>query len=233
MNAPAHTGRVLVTSGPTHAWIDRIRYIANTSSGALGARIVDTLLEHGVPVTHLYGPCSEMPRLAGHELLQPLSVATVDDLVEAVGVVASHGDVRAIVHAMAVLDYVPEERFAGKIPSGAEHLDLKLVRTPKVAAIMRELMPDAVMIGFKLEAEIADNELIERAAGIMERYHLDMVVANDLDRVGPDLHEALLVLPDRSVYTRAHTKLEIADAVSAFIIGRLNSGSGHGDTGNI
>jgi phosphopantothenoylcysteine synthetase/decarboxylase len=214
----SHACRVLVTSGPTRAWIDKVRYIANTSSGMLGARIVDALLKLEVPVIHLYGAESQQPRSSGHILLQSIPVTTMEDLIESVRHVASRGDVIGIIHAMAVLDYVPEKQFGGKTPSDADHWDLRLVKTPKVAGIMRELMPDAIMVGFKLEAGVADNELIGRAARILDRYHLDLVVANDIDKVGQDLHEALLVLPDRSVLTRAHTKNEIAEAVAGFMV---------------
>ena len=227
--APHYTGRILVTSGPTRAWLDRVRYISNTSSGMLGARIVDALLNKGVPVTHLYGSGSEQPRLVGHTLLKSLSITTVDDLIEAIGHAALCGDVGGIIHAMAVLDYVPEGRLNGKVPSGAEHWDVHLVKTPKVASIMRDLMPHAVMVGFKLEAGIADSELIGRAARIMDRYRLDLVVANDIDRVGPDMHEALLVLPDHTIFAHAHTKSEIAEAVADFMIGRLNAAGSDAD----
>ena len=42
--------------------------------------------------------------------------------------------------------------------------------------------------------------LVRRAGSLLRRYGLDMVVANDLDRVGSDRHEALFIGPGEKVY---------------------------------
>ena len=74
--------RVLVTSGPTRAYFDRVRYIANTSSGALGARIVEAFVRRGIPVFHIYGAGSSAPSAGNSALLKSVEVVTVDDLIQ-------------------------------------------------------------------------------------------------------------------------------------------------------
>ena len=236
---------MLVTSGPTRAYIDHVRYIANASTGALGARIVEALTARNIPVVHLYGAGSEKPSVGAiHELpllIESIPVTTVDDLIRAVEKAAQRGDIAAVIHAMAVLDYVPEAMIEGKMPSGEDHWDIRLVRTPKVIGLLRELMPDSCIVGFKLESGISDRELVARAAALMDKYRLDLVVANRVESIDSPLnppkgdfsttlspppggsggfHEALFVGPGGQVLARFSTKRDIAASIADFIIER-------------
>ncbi len=185
MTTDKPSSRILVTSGPTRAWIDRVRYIANASTGALGASIVQSLADRGFRVLHIAGRGAELPVLAAGGMVDTRIVETVGDLVSAVRDAAASGDIRAIVHAMAVLDYEPERMLDEKRPSDTDSWEIRLVRTPKVTSIMRELMPDARFIGFKLETGVSGDELVRRALVSLTTHGLDLVVANDLDTVGP------------------------------------------------
>lgn len=213
------SGTVLVTSGPTRAYLDRVRYIANSSTGALGARIVEALAARGIPVRHIFGEGAELPAISASPLFEPVPIVTIDDLVREITAAAASGRVRAIVHAMAVLDYTPEHPLGEKRKSGTDVWDVRLVRTPKMTALMRKLMPDACTIGFKLEAGITEPELIRRATASLTTYRLDLVVANDLDHVETNAHEALLIGPG-GVLSRAFSKKEIAGKIADFIEAR-------------
>jgi phosphopantothenoylcysteine synthetase/decarboxylase len=217
MNSALPSRCVLVTSGPTRAWLDRVRYIANASTGALGARIVEALVARGMPVKHLFGPGSELPRVGNPALLESVEISTIDDLVAEIKKAAAEKRVSAVVHAMAVLDYVPEKRIDEKRASDTGAWEVRLVRTPKVISLIRELFPAACVVGFKLEAGVTEEELIRRAVASLRKHRLDLVVANDLDRVGPESHEALFIGPEGGVPGRAGTKGEIAERIAGFI----------------
>lgn len=217
------SGRVLVTSGPTRAWFDKVRYIANTSSGALGARIVEALTGAGYTVTHLFGTGSMQSSAADSGLLESIETATVEDVITAALRIIARGDVTAIVHAMAVLDYAPEARLDEKKKSGDDVWDVRLVRTPKVIALMREAAPGAFFVGFKLESGIAEAELVARAKALLDRHRLDAVVANDLVRIDAVRHEALIVGPDGDILARPLSKESIADEIVRLIRGNTPS----------
>ena len=204
------SGRVLVTSGPTRAWFDKVRHIANTSSGALGARIVEALTVAGYTTTHLFGAGSVQPLSAVPGLFESIETSTVEDVITAARGILARGDVKAIVHAMAVLDYAPEARLGEKKKSGDDIWDVRLVRTPKIIALMREAAPEAFFVGFKLESGVAEAELVARAKILLDRHRLDAVVANDLDRIGDGRHEALIVGPGGDILARPQTKESIA-----------------------
>ncbi len=218
-------GRVLVTSGPTRAWLDRIRYIANTSTGALGAGIVDNLLDAGIDVVHVIGPGAERPAGRGAGSYNPRPVETVDDLIGAVRDICA-GGIAAVVHAMAVLDYVPAERCGQKRKSGGGDWTVRLVQTPKVSEIIRGLAPAAFFVGFKLEAGVDDGELERRAMRSLRAHGLDLVVANDLDRVSGDRHEAMIFDSGGTLVASAETKSELAAAVAGLVAQELTKRGG-------
>jgi len=215
--------RVLITSGPTRAYFDSIRYIANTSSGALGSRIVEALISRNVPVLHIYGTGSETPAVADKHLhfYESIQVATVDDLVMAIKTSAAAGGIGSVVHAMAVLDYVPESTLHDKKASGEDFWDIRLVKTPKVIDLIRELIPDAFTVGFKLESGISDDELIRRAGNLLERCNLDIVVANCLENVSDTHHKAFFVGVGKRILASASSKNDIAEKLADYITERL------------
>ena len=210
-------GRVLVTSGPTRAYFDRIRYIANTSSGALGKIIVETLAAEGFDVVHIYGAGSMHCDEKFADRVEAIEIETVDDLIDAVHKFCKSEEIQAVVHAMAVLDYQPETRLTEKKKSGGDNWSLNLVKTPKVTPIIRELVPDARFIGFKLESNVSEDELINRAYQSLQSYGLDAVLANDLDKVTAESHEAVIIGKDGGIMGRAGTKAEIANLVRDII----------------
>jgi len=210
--------RVLVTSGPTRGYIDRIRYVANSSSGKLGSRIIEALVSQGIPVIHLHGCGSEYPNVNDNLLLETIEVETVNDLINSVKRVSLRGDICAVVHAMAVLDYVPESTLKDKKPSGDTFWDIRLKRTQKVISIIRELMPDAYTVGFKLETDVTEEELVKRACVLLTKNNLDLVVANDLERVSGDYHKAVIVGPENTIVARTDTKEKIAELITEFIL---------------
>jgi phosphopantothenoylcysteine synthetase/decarboxylase len=217
-------GAVLVTSGPTRAYIDKIRYIANTSSGALGAAIVDTLLDEGYRVIHLHGMGSAVSSHdAGHPLLDMHEIITVADLQRILESIASSdaADITAVVHAMAVLDYVPDEALGEKKASGDDEWLLRLIKTPKVIGTISGLFPHAFRIGFKLETGMSHDELAARALNLICRNSLHLVVANLLEEVKPGgntaSHKALIVDSRGVVTARPETKHEIALELAALI----------------
>ncbi|MBN1290775.1 MAG: hypothetical protein JXB48_02970 [Candidatus Latescibacteria bacterium] len=215
--------RVLLTSGPTRAYIDSIRYIANTSSGALGARIAEALVKSNIPVLHIYGIGSEKLSINDKLLYESVQVTTVSDLVKTIGITAERGDIRAVVHAMAVLDYVPEKTLEEKKQSGDDFWDIRLVKTPKVIKIIRDKMPDAYTVGFKLEVGITDKELFRRAKALKERHALDLVIANRLEHVGSEFHEAFFIGEGTKILATATTKKDIAQKLTDLIAVRLLS----------
>jgi phosphopantothenoylcysteine synthetase/decarboxylase len=216
-----HDQHILVTSGPTRADIDAVRFISNRSSGRLGCHIVTEALERGARVTMVAGPESAVPA-EPHERLRVVPVVTVEDVMDAMErELTARGAPGAVVHAMAVLDYVPARRESGKTPSGRQEWTIPLVRTPKVIRHIRGWAPGVLLVQFKLEVDVTEEQLRETALASAARNRADLVVANDLVRIGRDRHPALLLDADGNTLARPGTKGEIAAALCEALAERL------------
>ena len=209
---------VLVTSGPTRAYFDSVRYIANKSSGALGVCIVEEFLYRGVPVIHIKGSGSIMTDVKGNRLYTSIKIETLNDLETALEKVKSERRVSAVVHAMAVLDYIPESIMEDKKSSDDDYWDIRLVKTPKYIGIMRELFPEAFFVGFKLESGLSEEQLKDKAIDLLRKNNIDVVVANDIRKVGAEHHEAIFVNADGSIFRRAKIKARIAEAIADIVV---------------
>ena len=221
MEAGLRDKHVLITSGPTRAALDAVRFIGNRSSGRLGCRIAREALRLGARVTLLAGPQSEEP--APEARLRLRRVETVADLLAALEEeLCGAAPPDAVVHAMAVLDYVPEAPRAGKTPSGAEEWCVRLVRTPKVVQSIRAWAPRALLVSFKLEVGIiAEEELRQAALASLRAHGADLVVANDMEQIRGEAHPALILAPDGAVCARPGTKDEIARELCRLLAERL------------
>lgn len=218
--------RVLITAGPLRAYLDAVRYISNVSTGTLGARIAEECLARGAIVTLLHGPGSHLPvpPPATEERFTLVEIDTMASLMEALREQLRGGKQQVCIHAMAVLDYVPEQTLPEKFSSESPTWTLKLVRSPKVIEQIRKISPATLLVGFKLEVGASTEGLIRQAKGLMDRAGAEIVVANDLSRIDEQHHPAIVC--DRKegrVSARAvDGKRQIARAVCDLIEVRLH-----------
>lgn len=193
-NPPWYGKRIGVTAGPTRAWIDPVRYLANASTGELGSLIAEGLAERGASVDLVHGPGSRLPTRAD---IRRHPVETVADLEGALERLASEPTPFDVwVHAMAVLDYIPSEASPGKISSNQEEWVLRLKPTPKVIGRFKVLFPSALLVGFKLETTEDVGELRREAETLSRRHGCDLVVANACPFHTPGVHTAHLLDPE-------------------------------------
>jgi phosphopantothenoylcysteine synthetase/decarboxylase len=201
--------RILITSGPTWAPIDAVRYIGNRSTGRLGCRIANEAVGRGAEVLLIAGPQSLVPEQ--REGLEIVGIETVEDLTSALqDALVADKPPDAVIHTMAVLDYVPEAEHGGKTPSGRDRWELTLVRSPKVIRKIRDWAPESFLVQFKLEAGLSEEELLEAALASLHANRADLVVANDLTQIRDEQHPALILNADGEMLARPSTKSEIA-----------------------
>ena len=101
--------QVLITSGPTGAPLDAVRFITNRSTGRLGVAIAREFLRRGSIVTFVHGKGSLVPRPRSRRKLIALrlvEVFTVDDLIDTMRREIKSSKYSVVIHSMAVLDYV-------------------------------------------------------------------------------------------------------------------------------
>jgi phosphopantothenoylcysteine synthetase/decarboxylase len=132
----------------------------------------------------------------------------------------------AVVHSMAVLDYVPATYVDEKTPSGQERWSIELVRAPKVIKIIKKLQPTTFLISFKLEVGKSQEELVAAAHRSLMSNQSDLVLANDLREIEQGCHVGYLVNQDGEVEAMAEGKEEIARLLLDAVAGRSRAQSG-------
>ncbi|OUO93053.1 bifunctional phosphopantothenoylcysteine decarboxylase/phosphopantothenate--cysteine ligase CoaBC [Cloacibacillus sp. An23] len=212
--------RVAVTAGPTHEYIDPVRFISNPSSGKMGYAIAEEAWRRGAEVTLITGP-SALRRPAGLEVVE---VVSAQDMYQACMKSAETADV--IVKAAAVGDYRAAERSEQKIKRGGKDtLTLELVQNPDIAAELgRRKRPGQLLIGFAAETQ----NVLENAQKKMSEKNLDMIVSNDVLAPGAGFAvdtNAITIMargaePLRFSGTKEESAAVILDSVSALAAGR-------------
>jgi len=188
--------RVLVTAGPTHEYIDSIRFIGNPSSGKMGIEIARVAMLRGAKVKLIYGPGTEVIPKS----VDTIKVVSHADMLTSVINELNKGRYDVFVSAAAISDFKPEKMFEGKISSEKnEKITLRLIRTPKIIEKAREADDSVIIVSFKAEYKVSDEELLKSSLEKI-RKGIDLVVANDVSRpkagFGKDTNEVMIVRRD-------------------------------------
>ena len=202
--------RMLVTAGNTLTPIDAVRGITNVFTGRTGARIAAEATVEGYDVELLTSkPNVVEDTVVDYSKLTLTEYRTFDDLAELMEGRVRRGGFDVIVHAAAVSDYhcaavfepAPEVKIAEdgtasspsmrlfqpvgaskKVSSRHSELWLRLVPTTKlIDQIRRPWGFTGVLVKFKLEVGVDDEELIRRAQAALVQSEADLVVANTLE----------------------------------------------------
>ena len=162
---------VLVTAGPTHEYIDPVRYISNPSSGKMGAAVGRSAWYRGADVKIIAGPVD-----VDEYGLDVVHVVSAEEMLEAVR--ANLGWADYVVKAAAVGDYRAKDYSDTKIKrEGKDVFTLELVQNPDIAAEAGRLKRNGqVLIGFAAET----GNITENAREKLARKNLDYILANDV-----------------------------------------------------
>ncbi len=218
---------ILITSGPTRGYIDDVRYISNKSSGRLGAAIATEALKREADVTMAYGTGSIIPDVTclGKETgnrLTLIEIETIQDLSKLFREGLQGKVFDAVVHAMAVLDYIPEQPVEGKVSSHSNEITIRFIKTPKIIKLIKELWPRLLLISFKLEAGIPHDELMKRAYASLLKNKADFVVANDQHEILGDKHPGYIINSHQELVATCNTKQDIAERLIDIIYSQTN-----------
>ncbi|HXX38487.1 MAG TPA: phosphopantothenoylcysteine decarboxylase [bacterium] len=218
---------ILITSGPTRAPLDAVRFLTNKATGRLGSLIAEGALEAGATVTFVYGRGSILPAVRGGRVdhLRLLPIDTVEDLIVIFQHELQQHPYDAVIHAMAVLDFAPAQVRHEKVSSSTDEWDIRLVPTPKAAALVRDLAPGTLFIGFKLEVGKTQEELVAIASEWARRNRADFVVANDMRDIERSLHIGYVVNAKGRVEAIAQGKEVIARTLVDLLTDRLGNGT--------
>ena len=210
--------KIVITAGGTSERIDDVRTITNSSTGSLGFAIGTAFAaeEKIEKIYYLHGKRAVWPE---DEKVVPIEIGGVMDLKDNLTKVLTEDKIDAVIHAMAVSDYMvhqvttldklmgtedPEhaqDLSGNKISSDIDDLIIHMKRSPKVISGIKAASPDTTLVGFKLLSGVPHEELIDVGYRLLQKNDCDFVMANDLQEIGKDFHKGYLIHRDKSYDT--------------------------------
>ncbi len=162
--------KALVTTGPTHEYIDPVRYISNKSSGKQGHEIAKSLKKNGFETTLISGP-TNLDKISG---INQINVNSAEEMFKAV-LDCLPADVA--IFSAAVSDFKIKNKEKYKIKKD-EFTNLDLEKNIDILSHIsnhNSLRPK-IVIGFAAETnnlnEYAEKKLLEK--------NCDLIIANDI-----------------------------------------------------
>ncbi len=140
--------RVMVSAGPTRAYLDPVRFVTNASTGVMGFSIAGVAAARGAEVTLVAGPVG-LPTPAG---VERVDVDTADQMLEAMsaGLERDRHDLVAMVAAVA--DLAPRNPSAAKLDKasllGAMDADAWVEGVDVLATLCERFADRSFFLGF-------------------------------------------------------------------------------------
>jgi len=182
--------KILVIGGAGYERIDDFRIITNLSTGKTAVEIAKYAYYYGGEVKLL---------MALHSVDVPsfLDTESFDSVESLISRIDSFKEYDAIVVPAALPDFKPEKR-EGKIKDLEDMEKIRFEETPK---FLRELRKKyrGILVGFKAEAGIDEEELVRRARSRMKEYALNIMVANLVEDVKMDYTKAAIIFDDEDI----------------------------------
>lgn len=210
---------VLITAGPTHEYIDPVRFIGNPSSGKMGFCLAQAARRLGARVELVSGPTN----LSAPEGVELIRITSAQEMFKAVQERFSSCDVALF--SAAVSDFRPLECADHKLKkannyNSLTHIDL--VENPDILQQMGAAKTHQIVVGFAAET----SNVIPYAREKLVAKHADMIVANKVSATqgfACDTSQATLVLPQEYIELPEMPKIQIAEEVFHVLVQRLLS----------
>ena len=176
--------KILITSGGTKVKIDMVRSITNMSKGTFGCNIANSFifkLKHKDEILFLMAKESFRPmNVTEHDSIASINeYVTFEDYERLLFDILEGEKPDIVILAAAVSDYGVENYVDGKIRS-SEELIIHLKPLPKLISKVRDIVPNAVICGFKLLVNSNETELYTACFDSIWKNKIDLVVGNDL-----------------------------------------------------
>ena len=209
--------KAIVTAGPTHEYIDPVRFITNKSSGKQGYEIAKSLANKGFDTTLISGPTN----LEINDNINLIKVETAEEMFQST---LNNLPADVAIFSAAVGDYKVKNAFKEKIKK-KDNLNLELEKNVDILNYIsnhNSLRPKLV-IGFAAET----NNLEKHAYEKLNEKNCDWIIANDVSnkKIGfdSDFNEVSIFYKNKdSEKLKYKPKSEISDEVVEKIINHLN-----------
>jgi len=174
--------KILVTAGSTLERIDPVRVFTNLSSGKMGISIAELAAKRGMEVTLIYGHGEVSPPSLSN--ITTVRIESAAEMYEKIKFEVLKNGPDIMFHCAAVSDFTLSHPVGQKIDSRKRNLNLKMTSTKKIIDEVKKWKRELILVAFKAEFDVSAESLIERAYKKLKQCDADLIVANDLNRIG-------------------------------------------------
>ncbi|MFV0288075.1 MAG: phosphopantothenoylcysteine decarboxylase [Mycoplasmatales bacterium] len=229
--------KVIITSGPMQMEIDKVRKIENSSTGKLGTLFAQKFNELKYNVTYIHTAKALCPQAENikkiliatpKELLEVLKSEIIQDCVVihlmAINDFQYQGSINInqlfeeiLVNKNKITKKADLQTIFNKIIKKEDKLTsqeeqlLYLTQEIKIIDQIKKINKSVRLVGFKLLANITDEELLEVGKNLKQRADCEIVVANKKETITNKEHQAFLIT--NLAITKVMTKEEIVKEV--------------------
>ena len=164
--------KALVTAGPTHEYIDPVRFISNKSSGKQGYEIARSLNENGFETTLISGPTNLNP-IKGINLIK---IKSADEMLEAT---LNNLPTDVAIFSSAVSDFKVKNKENEKIKKN----NISQIYLEKNTDILKHIsnhnsLRPKLVVGFAAET----NSIKKNSLDKLSEKNCDWIIANDVSQ---------------------------------------------------
>lgn len=162
---------IMVTAGPTHEYLDPIRFLSNYSSGKMGFAIAQAAADKGANVTLITGPVHLRTPKKTHRInvVSALDMQTV--------VMKDIKKQQIFIGCAAVSDYRSYSASLEKIKKNQDTLTINMIKNPDIISKVGALTNRRpYVVGFAAES----HNLLQYAQDKLITKHLDLICANNI-----------------------------------------------------
>ncbi len=202
--------KFLITAGPTHEYLDPVRFISNPSTGRMGYALAREARERGAEVILISGP-THLP------FPEDVKVVSIKSAFEMEKEVKKHFfGVDVFIGAAAVSDWCADKKEKKKIKK-SEGIMLSLVKTADILAGLGTKKGNKILVGFAAETD----HLQKNAKNKLIKKNLDFIVANKVkESFGKETNKITII--DRKNNIEKHPFMDKKKA-AFFIINKISS----------
>jgi len=211
--------KALVTAGPTHEYIDPVRFITNKSSGKQGFELAKSLSKKGFETTLISGPTN----LKIDKDINFIKVETAEQMLKAT---QNSLPADVAIFSAAVADFKIKKKKEQKIKK-IDYINLNLEKNVDILNYIsnHNFLRPKLVIGFAAET----NDIKNNAKKKLIEKNCDWIIANDVSNksIGfeSDFNEVTIFYKNKKINDEKLSmkrKSEISDEIIDRVIGQLN-----------
>lgn len=213
---------IITAGGSLEKW-DSVRGHTNLAKGTIGTLIAKELVKKGNHVTFVHGYFTSP--IHNTENIENVVFEGVEHLKQTLKQLLTSSAFDGIIMTAALSDWLVDEIYdkegnllgeQGKLSSNEPPI-IKFKKAPKILPLIKTWDENITLVGFKLESNVSEEEVIKRANTRMQQSNCDLMIANFSQSLYNETAPHFIVEQSGKVLTRCDSKKETAEKLAEIL----------------